>query len=58
VLCLQLSGSDDGENMDALLQDRTIKGRGVGRFLWTEGMKPVEIHRRTSAQYGQSTISQ
>jgi len=26
--------------------------------LWTEGVKPVEIHRRMLAQYGQSTMSQ
>jgi len=28
------------------------------RFLWAEGVKPVEIHRRMLAQYGQSTVSQ
>jgi len=28
------------------------------RFLWAEGVKPVEIHRRMLAQYGQSTMSQ
>jgi len=27
------------------------------RFLWAEGAKPVEIHRRMLAQYGQSTMS-
>jgi len=27
------------------------------RFLWAEGVKPVEIHRRMLAQYGQSTMS-
>ena len=58
-LCLQSSGSNDGENMDAPLQDYTIEEqRGVVRFLWAEGAKPVEIHRRMLAQYGQSTMSQ
>ena len=41
------------------LQDCTIEEqRGVVRFLWAEGVKPVEIHRRMLAQYGQSTVSQ
>ena len=45
--------------MDALLQDCTIEDQhGVVRFLWAEGVKPVEIHRRMLAQYGQSTMSQ
>jgi hypothetical protein len=45
--------------MDAPLQDCTIKEqRGGVQFLWTEGMKHVEIHCRMLAQYGQSTISQ
>jgi len=40
------------------LQDCTIEEqRGVVRFLWAEGVKPVEIHRRMLAQYGQSTMS-
>ena len=59
ALCLQSSGSNEGENMDAPLQDCTIEEqRGVVRFLWAEGVKPVEIHRRMLAQYGQSTMSQ
>ena len=58
ALCLQSSGSNENENMDALLQDCTIEERGVARFLWAEGAKPVEIHRRMLAQYGQSTMSQ
>jgi len=59
VLCLQSSGSNKGEHMDAPLQDCTIEEqRGVVWFLWAEGVKPVEIHRRTLAQYGQSTTSQ
>jgi len=59
ALCLQSSGSNEGENTDAPLQDRTIKEqRGVVRFLWAEGVKPVEIHRCMLAQYGQSTVSQ
>ena len=45
--------------MDALLQDCTIEEqRGVVRFLWEEGVKPVEIHRRMLSQYGQSTMRQ
>ena len=28
------------------------------RFVWAEGVKPVEIHRRVLAQYGQSNMSQ
>jgi len=45
--------------MDPPLQDCTIEEqRGVVRFVWAEGVKPVEIHRRTLAQYGQSTMSQ
>jgi hypothetical protein len=44
--------------MDACLQDCTIEEKsGIVRFLWAEGVKPVEIHRRMLAQYGQSTIS-
>jgi len=45
--------------MDAPLQDCTIEEqRSVVRFLWAEGVKPVEIHRSMLAQYGQSTMSQ
>jgi len=41
------------------LQDCTIEEqRGVVRFLWAEGVKPVEIHRRMLAQYGQNTMNQ
>jgi len=57
ALCLQSSGSNEGENMDAPLQYCSIEvQRGVVRFLWAEGVKPVEIHRRMLAQYGQSTM--
>jgi len=59
ALCLQSSGSNEDENMDAPLQDCTIEEqRGIVRFLWAEGAKPVEIHRRMLAQYGQSIMSQ
>jgi len=59
ALCLQSSGSNEGENMDPPLQDCTIEEqRGVVRFVWAEGEKPVEIHRRMLTQYGQSTMSQ
>jgi len=44
--------------MVAPLQDCTIEERGVVQFLWAEGVKPVEIHHRMLAQYGQSTMSQ
>jgi len=45
--------------MDTPLPDCTIEEqRGVVRFLWVEGVKPVEIHRHMLAQYGQSTVSQ
>jgi len=45
--------------MDPPLQDCTNEEQcGVVRFLWAEGVKPVEIHRRMFAQYGQSTMSQ
>jgi hypothetical protein len=45
--------------MDASLQDCTIEEQcGVVWFLWAEGVKPVEIHRRMLAQYVQSTMSQ
>jgi len=45
--------------MDSPLQDCTIEEqRVVLRFLWAEEAKPLEIHRRMLAQYGQSTMSQ
>ena len=47
-----------GRNMDDPLQDCTIEEqRGVLRFLWAEGVKPVEIHRRMLVQYGQHNES-
>jgi hypothetical protein len=57
ALCLQSSGSNEGENVDAPLQDCTIEDRGAVRFVWAEGAKHMEIHRRILAQYGQSAIS-
>jgi len=57
--CFQSSGSNEGGNMNPPLQDCTVEEhRGVMLFLWAEGVKPVEIHRRMLAQYGQSTVSQ
>ena len=45
--------------MDPSLRDCTIEEQqGIVRFLWAEGVKPVEIHRCMLAQYGQSTTSQ
>jgi hypothetical protein len=41
----------------SLLDDIETK-HGVARFLWAEGVKPVEIHRRMLVQYGQSTVSE
>jgi len=59
ALRLQSSGSNEGENMDTPLQDCAIEEqRGVVRFLWAEGAKPVEIQRRMLAQHEQSTMSQ
>jgi len=59
ALFLQSSGSNEGENMDAPLQDCTVEEqRGVVRFLWAEGVKRVEINRRMLAQYGQSIMNQ
>jgi len=59
ALCLQSSGSNEGKNIDAPLQDCTIEEQcGIVRFLWAERVKPVEIHRRMLAYYGQSTMSQ
>jgi hypothetical protein len=59
ALCLQSSGSNEGENMDAPVQDCTIREqRGVMQFLWAEGVKPVEIHLHTLVPYGLSTMSQ
>ena len=58
ALCLQSSGSNEGENMDDVLQDCTVEERrGVVRFVWA-GVKPVEIHRRMLSEYRQSTMSQ
>ena len=45
--------------MDSPLQDCTIEEqRGIVRFVWAEGAKPMEIHCCMLAQYGQSTMSQ
>jgi len=59
ALCLQSSGSSVDKNMDSPMQDCTIEEqRGLVQFLWAEGVKPVEIHRRMLTEYGQSTMSQ
>jgi len=45
--------------MDAVLQDCTFEEQcGKVRFVWAEGVKPVENHCCMLAQYGQSTMSQ
>ena len=51
----QQRGRKHGRSFARLRHRRT---RGVVRFFWAEGVKPVEIHRRMLAQYGQSTMSQ
>ena len=59
ALCLQSSGSNEGKNIVLPSQDCIIEEQsGVVWFLWAEGVKPVEIHCRMMAQYGQSTMSQ
>jgi hypothetical protein len=41
------------------LSDCTIEQqRAVVRFLWAEGVKSAEIHRRMLAQYGARTMHQ
>jgi hypothetical protein len=45
--------------MAALLSDCTTEEqRDVVRFLWAEGAKSAEIHRRILAQYGARTMHQ
>ena len=50
----QQRGREHGRSFARLLHRRTWRMR----FLWAEGLKPVEIHRRMVAQYGQSTMNQ
>jgi hypothetical protein len=45
--------------MEDPLSECTIsEERAVIRFVWTEGIKPSEIHRRMLAQYGDKYIGQ
>jgi hypothetical protein len=45
--------------MEAPLSECTIsEKRAVIRFLWAEGIKPSEIHRRMLVQYGDKCIGQ
>jgi hypothetical protein len=45
--------------MEARLSECTISvQRAVIRFLWAEGIKPCEIHRRTLVPYGDKCIGQ
>jgi hypothetical protein len=45
--------------MAAPLGDCTIEEqRAVVRFLWAEGVKSADIHRRMLAQYGTRTMHQ
>jgi len=51
----QQRGRKHGPSFARLHHRRT---RGVVRFLWAEGVKPVEIHRSILDQYGQSIMNQ
>jgi len=51
----QQRGRKHGRSFPRLHRRRTTLR---SRFLWAEEVKPVEIHRRMLAQYGQSTMSQ
>jgi transposase len=54
-----MTGNNDGRRMAAPLSDYTIEEqRAEMCFLWTEGVKSVEIHRRMLAQYGACTMHQ
>jgi hypothetical protein len=45
--------------MEAPLSECTIsEQRAVIRFLWAEGIKPSDIHRRMLVQYGDKCIVQ
>jgi hypothetical protein len=45
--------------MEAPLSECTIsEQRAVIRFLWSEGIKPSEIHRRMLVQYGDKCTGQ
>jgi hypothetical protein len=45
--------------MEAPLSECTISEQhAVIRFLWAEGIKPSEIHRRMLVQYGDECIGQ
>jgi hypothetical protein len=51
--------SNEGRSMAAPLSKCTIEEqRAIVRFLWAEGIKSVEIHRRMLAQYGECTMHQ
>jgi hypothetical protein len=50
---------NEGRSMAAPLSDCAIEEqRAVVRFLWAEGVKSAEIHRRMLAQYGARTMHQ
>jgi hypothetical protein len=54
-----MAESSKGRNMAAPLSDCNIEEqRAVVRFLWSEGIKSAEIHRRMLAQYGARTMHQ
>jgi hypothetical protein len=54
-----MAESNKGRSTATPLSDCTIEEqRAVVRFLWAEGVKSAEIHRRMLAQYGACTIYQ
>jgi transposase len=54
-----MAESNEGRSIAAPLHDCTIEEQcTVVRFLWAEGVKSAEIHRRMLAQYGARTMHQ
>jgi hypothetical protein len=54
-----MAESNEGSSMAAPLNDCTIKEqRAIVCFLWADGVKSAEIHRRILAQYGARTMHQ
>jgi hypothetical protein len=52
-----MAESNEGRSTATPLGDCTIEEqRAVVRFLWTEGVKSAEIHRRMLAQYAAHTM--
>jgi hypothetical protein len=54
-----MAESNEGRSMAAPLSDCTIEEQcAIVHFLWAEGVKSVELHRRMLAQYGARTMHQ